>query len=133
MNAESIARALGGHRAGSTWMARCPAHEDREPSLSIRGGDDGRVLVYCHAGCEQAQVIASLRSRGLWSARGQRNSGCNRQRPNGDRDHDNAGRKRAARAIWEAAAPAGGTLVDRYLASRGCISSRHRPCGSMPF
>ena len=31
MNAETIARALGGRRAGATWMARCPAHDDREP------------------------------------------------------------------------------------------------------
>src|SRR5438094_550718 len=34
-------------------MARCPAHDDREPSLSIREGDHGKVLVCCHAGCEQ--------------------------------------------------------------------------------
>jgi hypothetical protein len=35
MKAESIAKALGGRRAGGTWMACCPAHDDREPSLSI--------------------------------------------------------------------------------------------------
>ena len=32
MTAESIARALGGRNAGLGWMARCPAHDDREPS-----------------------------------------------------------------------------------------------------
>lgn len=36
MTAESIAKALGGRKAGAAWMARCPAHEDREPSLSIK-------------------------------------------------------------------------------------------------
>lgn len=36
MNAETIAYALGGRKAGSGWTARCPAHEDRMPSLSIR-------------------------------------------------------------------------------------------------
>jgi hypothetical protein len=66
MTAEGIAKALGGRRAGAGWMARCPAHDDREPSLSIRQGEDGKVLVRCHAGCEQATVIAVLRSRGLW-------------------------------------------------------------------
>jgi hypothetical protein len=66
MTAEGIAKALGGRRAGAGWMARCPAHDDREPSLSIRQGEEGKVLVRCHAGCEQAQVIAVLRSRGLW-------------------------------------------------------------------
>jgi hypothetical protein len=67
MAAEKIAKALGGRKAGAAWMARCPAHGDREPSLSIRAGD-GRVLVRCHAGCDQEQVIAALRSRGLWMA-----------------------------------------------------------------
>ncbi len=63
MIAESIAKALGGHRAGATWMARCPAHEDRKPSLSISSGKDGKVLVHCHAGCDQRDVIAILRRR----------------------------------------------------------------------
>ena len=71
MTAETIAKALGGHRAGATWMARCPAHEDREPSLSISAGKDGKVLVRCHAGCDQRDVIAALRERGLWETTGQ--------------------------------------------------------------
>jgi hypothetical protein len=66
MIAESIAKALGGHRAGATWMARCPAQEDRKPSLSISSGNDGKVLVHCHAGCGQRDVIAILRQRGFW-------------------------------------------------------------------
>jgi hypothetical protein len=64
--AESIAKALGGHRAGATWIARCPAHEDRKPNLSIGSGKDGKVLMRCHAGCGQRDVIAILRQRGLW-------------------------------------------------------------------
>ncbi len=55
MKAETIARALGGRKAGGGWMARCPAHADREPSLSIRDGDGNKVLVRCHAGCDQAR------------------------------------------------------------------------------
>ena len=39
MTAETIVRALGGRKAGLGWMARCPAHDDREPSLSIREAD----------------------------------------------------------------------------------------------
>ena len=42
------------------WMARCPAHNDRSPSLSIRAGRDGRVLVRCWAGCRTKQVLAKL-------------------------------------------------------------------------
>jgi hypothetical protein len=50
--AETIAKTLGGRKAGGGWMARCPAHDDRESSLSIRDADDGKVLIRCHAGCE---------------------------------------------------------------------------------
>lgn len=47
------------------WMARCPAHEDHQPSLSVREGDDGRVLLHCFGGCEQYQVLAALEARGV--------------------------------------------------------------------
>jgi hypothetical protein len=40
--------------------ARCPAHEDRDPSLSVAEGVDGRALVYCHAGCPPERVVAAL-------------------------------------------------------------------------
>ena len=72
MTAETIAKALGGRKAGGGWMARCPAHDDRKPSLSIRDADDGKVLVRCHAGCDQERVIAALRARGLWAENGPR-------------------------------------------------------------
>lgn len=42
------------------WKACCPAHEDREPSLAIREADDGRLLVYCFAGCSAAEVLAAV-------------------------------------------------------------------------
>src|SRR5258708_7376230 len=67
MTAGAIAKALGGRRVGAAWIARCPAHDDREPSLSIRDADDSKVLVRCHAGCKQEEVIAALRTRGLWA------------------------------------------------------------------
>jgi putative DNA primase/helicase len=60
MTAETIARALGGRKAGQGWIAHCPAHDDRQPSLSIRDVD-GKVLVRCHAGCDQRDVIAALK------------------------------------------------------------------------
>jgi hypothetical protein len=68
MSAEEIARVLHGRRSGRGYMAPCPAHDDRSPSLSIteRGG---RILVHCHAGCPQAHIIAALRARGLWPER----------------------------------------------------------------
>jgi hypothetical protein len=45
---------------GSGWKANCPAHEDRNPSLSISTGDDGRVLLKCHRGCEVEQIVATV-------------------------------------------------------------------------
>ena len=40
MTAEAIAKAPGGSKTGGRWMASWPAHDDREPSLSIRGADE---------------------------------------------------------------------------------------------
>jgi hypothetical protein len=46
--------------SGGGWKARCPAHDDREPSLSIKEGSDGRALLHCHAGCPPDEVVARL-------------------------------------------------------------------------
>lgn len=44
----------------SGWSARCPAHEDRNASLSISEGNEGRVLLKCHAGCDHKKIVESL-------------------------------------------------------------------------
>ena len=41
------------------FLATCPAHDDRSPSLSVRECDDGRVLVHCFAGCSTEDVLAA--------------------------------------------------------------------------
>ena len=70
MNAAKIAHALhGGRKSGAGWIACCPAHEDRTPSLSLRDSTDGQVLVHCHAGCAQAAVVGALKDLGLWPQR----------------------------------------------------------------
>ncbi len=53
-------------RNGKGWVACCPAHPDKHPSLSIDETRDGKVLFHCHAGCSQDDVIDALRDRGLW-------------------------------------------------------------------
>lgn len=45
--------------APDRWVARCPGHEDRSPSLSIRLTSD-RVLVHCHAGCRTEVVLGAI-------------------------------------------------------------------------
>ncbi|MFZ2872977.1 MAG: DUF3987 domain-containing protein [Phycisphaerales bacterium] len=47
-------------RHGEAWSARCPAHEDRSPSLSIGVGTDARVLLHCHAGCPVEAIVGML-------------------------------------------------------------------------
>ena len=42
------------------WIARCPAHEDRGPSLSIRELTDQRVLIHCFAGCGAGDVLGAV-------------------------------------------------------------------------
>lgn len=50
------------------WSAQCPAHEDRDPSLSIHRNPDGKILLRCWAGCLTEDVIAALHLewRDLW-------------------------------------------------------------------
>ena len=43
-----------------SWMARCPAHNDRQSSLHITEKPDGRVVFHCHAGCGGADVVEAL-------------------------------------------------------------------------
>lgn len=122
MTAETIARALGGHRAGARWMARCPVHDDRRPSLSISAGRDGKVLVHCHAGCDQRDVIAALRERGLWVAtdnRAGRLAQAQQICSAAERDPETMARSEAALTIWRASTAVEGTPVATYLNSRG--------------
>lgn len=61
----TVRDALDHHDCGPTGpdhklVARCPAHDDRSPSLSVSEGIDGRVLLWCFAGCATEDVIKSL-------------------------------------------------------------------------
>ena len=42
------------------WVACCPAHEDRSPSMTIRETPDGKILMHCFAGCSIAEIAESL-------------------------------------------------------------------------
>ena len=46
-------------KSGKGYMARCPAHADRGPSLSITEGDD-RILMHCFAGCSVNAVCEAI-------------------------------------------------------------------------
>ena len=58
---ELLSRLDGVRQVGpGKWVARCPAHPDRRPSLSIAEGKDGRILLHCFAGCRTADVLQAL-------------------------------------------------------------------------
>ena len=57
---EFVSRLEGARQSGQGWTAKCPAHDDRHPSLSIGLGDDGRVLVNCFNGCTPEEVVGAL-------------------------------------------------------------------------
>lgn len=63
---------LGGDR----WMAKCPAHDDKSPTLSVRLVDD-KWLIYCFAGCPAIEVVHALGIdlADLWQNRKYKRSG----------------------------------------------------------
>jgi predicted P-loop ATPase len=64
LNAQDIVKALGGRWKGNSGIAKCPAHDDKNPSLSVSEGEDGLTLWHCHAGCSQEDVRRALEERG---------------------------------------------------------------------
>jgi len=55
-----LSRLKGVRRSGKGWVALCPAHEDRKPSLHIAVGSDGRVLLNCFAGCPREKILRAI-------------------------------------------------------------------------
>jgi hypothetical protein len=126
MTACEISTRLRGRIVGhGQYLCHCPVpthgkqRGDRNASLSLADGDDGRLLFHCHAGCDPSDVLYELRQQRLveenhnstywrdtrrrWRAPPTKLP----QEPN-----------RVAIALWEAAQPATGTLVETYVASR---------------
>lgn len=65
-SAAAIIAALGGNQRNG--MCRCPAHDDRKPSLHVSDGRKG-VVFFCHAGCSQEAVMEAFQQRGLLRAK----------------------------------------------------------------
>ena len=62
MSAETLLSRLDKVRAAGAgrWMAACPAHDDKSPSLSIREMEDGRVLIHDFGGCSSSDILAAV-------------------------------------------------------------------------
>jgi hypothetical protein len=67
--AAEIADILGGKTQADGYMCRCPGplhrNGDRNPSLSVKDGCNGRPLFHCFAGCEYDEIVTALRAKGL--------------------------------------------------------------------
>ena len=124
----AVVERLGGRWRPGGAMCRCPAHEDRTPSLSVRIGER-ELLFHCFAGCPTNEVIRLLRAShfvGTMSQARVRDSPA---------DPGRAHRSLAAR-LWASARPVDRTPAEAYLSKRSlAIASpelrykERTPCG----
>lgn len=123
---------LGGRWTSNGGICRCPAHDDRSPSLSVRAGRS-RLLLHCFAGCTAGEILRALQGNGLMdrTAAGSEAVGS----------PPDAGRLTAAAAgIWNASRSLAGTSAELYLAERGLRTTSpelrfhpHTPHGRSPL
>ncbi len=57
LTTEQVAERLNAKKTGDGWIAKCPAHNDRNPSLSVKEGGNGRTLLKCFAGCSFDDIV----------------------------------------------------------------------------
>lgn len=105
--AKQIVESLGGRWTGSRGECRCPAHDDRSPSLSVRLGTKA-ILFKCFAGCTSVDILKALDRQGL---------------------HDRApvhveprlparDLSGLAKTLWHRSVAINGTLAESYLRAR---------------
>ncbi len=111
----ALVERLGGRWTVGGGLCRCPAHEDRRPSLSVRVGRTS-LLLHCFAGCCAADVLRALRSAGQpVDVLPEERQGRDRWRAEGAAD---AKSRRAVLRLWGGGRPIEGTAAERYLARR---------------
>jgi hypothetical protein len=59
MTLQEIIAIFDAKPAGKDYAANCPAHNDSTPSLSIASGNNGGIVMKCHAGCPTEKVLAA--------------------------------------------------------------------------
>lgn len=111
----ALVERLGGRWTGSGGLCRCPAHQDRTPSLSIRAGRS-RLLLHCFAGCDTSDILRALLDSGLLRP------GPAGQGP-GLSPASRSSAPAGVRRLWAEAREIQGTPAERYLAWRGIRGS----------
>jgi hypothetical protein len=135
MKAANIVAALGGRmRSKSAGTACCPAHKDRNPSLSVSEGAGGRILVKCFAGCSQAEVIDALRRLDAWPDQAAKGPLLTRAELRSHRqqvarwERERTRRDGFVEQIWQqtwaTALPARGSPIEQWLRQRGIDSAK---------
>ncbi|MEL6878140.1 MAG: toprim domain-containing protein [Pseudomonadota bacterium] len=118
--ARKLCESRGGKWSGTKGMARCPAHDDRTPSLGVTLGRKA-ILLHCFAGCDQDSVLAALAREGIETSA--LFSGSSDEFPIqlGYSSQPSA----AALRIWRDARPLHRSPAKAYLEERGILATSH--------
>jgi hypothetical protein len=116
--ARRICETRGGHWSGRKGMARCPAHDDRTPSLGVMLGRRA-ILFHCFAGCSQKEVLDALAREGVAASRlfGGSSGTCPLPSPRERKPSANALR------LWREAGRLQGSPAKAYLEARGITAA----------
>lgn len=123
--AAEIVGHLGGRWNGKRARCRCPVtpHSSDPMPLAVSQTRDGRVLVYCHANCDQRTVIEALKVMGLWGdgeiTMDPSYPGYFTTRHDGSDSQEDRKSREYAQSLWDAARDGRGTAVEEYLRARG--------------
>lgn len=108
---------------GDRYMARCPAHPDEDPSLSLSIGREGRIIMRCFAGCKAQQIMSAIRLpfTMLFPYPEDRQSGLSKEafRTNVETRWEDEKRIKRAQKLYQEALALAGTPGANYLESRG--------------
>ena len=55
-----LARFESTKQVSKGWMVRCPSHDDSKASLAVGAGVDGKIILFCHAGCETSSIVSAM-------------------------------------------------------------------------
>ena len=116
--ARRICESRGGKWSGARGMARCPAHDDRTPSLSVSLGQKA-ILFHCFAGCDQQSVLAALAREGF-EAPALFSGSTTTDLPEPTRTRTPSA---AALRIWRDAQPLRASKAKEYLEGRGILAA----------
>jgi hypothetical protein len=112
----ALVERLGGHWTANGGLCRCPAHDDRSPSLSVRPGRS-RLLLHCFAGCAAEDVLRVLASGRLIEPGARVRAGTPGVGSN------STGARTAALRLWGSARDIAGSPAETYLRLRGLEAS----------